>query len=328
VEPVSWRDGLHITGTQIWCDALRAREICFLSRADAVPSARHGQIIATAETVAMLDGGKDRGPETELAVPLGRPFTLGTVRLELLRSGVAIGSASLVVDIDSQRLMYAGDVAPNGADLGGAADLRKCDTLILGTRYGDPRFDFEPVDTVASRLIDFVGEQKAAGRATVVLVNSVGRAMDMVARLGSAGLELSGHRAICLAAQRLRRSGLALAAVRRANAKSGVAPGRVLLWPTSARDALDRVVIPPATSIALLSGDAGDANELAFMRASHGFVWGGSADYESLLGYIAACEPSRIFTTGRFAETMANQLTRRDRPATALGPPVQMNLWG
>ena len=32
--PVVWRDGVHVVGTPIWCDARRARELCFVSRAD------------------------------------------------------------------------------------------------------------------------------------------------------------------------------------------------------------------------------------------------------------------------------------------------------
>ena len=33
--PVSWRDGIHITGTPLWCDALRTRDVCFLSSPNA-----------------------------------------------------------------------------------------------------------------------------------------------------------------------------------------------------------------------------------------------------------------------------------------------------
>ena len=94
-QPVTWRDGVHLTGTSIWCDALRARDVCFVSRANAVTTARHGQLCATAETLALLDSG-DRGrrPSSVLPVPYARPFTLGTRRIELFRSGAGLGAAS------------------------------------------------------------------------------------------------------------------------------------------------------------------------------------------------------------------------------------------
>ena len=34
--PVTWRDGVHLTGTPIWCDARRRRDVCFVSRADRI----------------------------------------------------------------------------------------------------------------------------------------------------------------------------------------------------------------------------------------------------------------------------------------------------
>src|SRR5687767_15843485 len=81
--PVSWRDGVHLTGTSIWCDALRRRDVCFVSAADRVGRLAHGQLIATPTTIALLGAS----PGAHLAVPVRKPFTLGTQRLELIPSG-------------------------------------------------------------------------------------------------------------------------------------------------------------------------------------------------------------------------------------------------
>src|SRR4051812_1616684 len=91
---VSWRDGVHLAGTAIWCDARRTRAVCFASSADARERPGHGQLIATAETLALL--GASGG--AHLAVPWRRPFTLGTVRLELAPSGHGRGGAALAVE--------------------------------------------------------------------------------------------------------------------------------------------------------------------------------------------------------------------------------------
>ena len=37
VAPVTWRDGVHLTGTPIWCDARRRRDVCFVSSASRSP---------------------------------------------------------------------------------------------------------------------------------------------------------------------------------------------------------------------------------------------------------------------------------------------------
>ena len=94
IAPVTWRDGVHLTGTPIWCDARRRRDICFVSSADRVGRTGHGQLIGSPTTLALLSAKGDG----HLAVPLRQRFTLGTLRLELIPSGRGLGAAALHVD--------------------------------------------------------------------------------------------------------------------------------------------------------------------------------------------------------------------------------------
>src|SRR5262245_56415942 len=149
-EPVTWRDGVHITGTAIWCDARRARDVCFASSAERVGRTGHGQLIATAATLAQL--GADG---VHLAAPYRRPFTLGTVRLEIVPTGHALGAAALLVDAGGQRVFYAGVVGANGG-LGELPELRACDTLVVAAPYGRPEHRFPPRDEAADETIAFV----------------------------------------------------------------------------------------------------------------------------------------------------------------------------
>ncbi len=95
---VTWRDGVHVTGTMLWFDARRAREVCVVSSIDRVAragQAGHGQLIATAPTLAMLGvagGAHGVGGGVALATPTRRPFTLGQVQLELVPSGHTLGA--------------------------------------------------------------------------------------------------------------------------------------------------------------------------------------------------------------------------------------------
>ena len=98
---VTWRDGVHLAGTPIWCDARRRRDVCFVSSADRVGSLGHGQLIGTPLTLAMV-ASKGGG---HLAVPVRRPFTLGTLRLELMPSGRGRGAAALHVDMGERTVI-------------------------------------------------------------------------------------------------------------------------------------------------------------------------------------------------------------------------------
>src|SRR5262245_44831781 len=104
---VEWREGVHIVGTPLWCDARHTREACFVSSARVPGARRHRQVLATDVTLRLLPEAHERAKHSTLAVPLGRPFTLGTLRLELFRSGFMPGAASLMIESKGVRVIYA-----------------------------------------------------------------------------------------------------------------------------------------------------------------------------------------------------------------------------
>jgi putative mRNA 3-end processing factor len=329
---ITWRDGIHIHGTPIWCDARRARDVCFVSCAHALSSARHGQLIATAPTLALLDA---QAYGSQLSVPYGRPFTLGTVRLELIRSGHGLGSASLVADVGDRRVLYAGAVNLRGGGPGGAADIRQCDTLAVAASYGDPRFRFPNLDEVVARVMDFVHEVTCAGGVAVLLVSSASKAMDVASRLGdllAAGPSGAGstqpaffaHRGYADAALRLRPAHPTLPRLRRWPGKPP--GGHVLLWPAQRRDALPGP-LPAASRVALVSGNALDSEIVTALAVDTGFAWSNQADCEELIQYIDTSGATHVFLTGRFAEALVRRLGGSRRLFHALGPPRQMNLF-
>jgi hypothetical protein len=330
-QPVVWRSGVHIGGTPIWCDARRARELCFVSRADRVPASQHGQIIATAETLALLSRqGRRPDAASELAVPPGRPFSLGTLRLELFRSGTAVGAASLSVDLGDRRVVYAGSVNPQGGGLGGVADQRPCTVLVLDAHYGDARFRFPPVDDAVAETDALCKRVCSAGGALVLLVTSALKGLDVAHRLDGAGArsgcELLAHRSIHHLAQKLRGAGSDAPPVRRF-AASRVQPGQMLLWPAARRPQLERVGLPGGSEVALVSGAAVDLEALRRARASHGIAWSSQADHPALCRYVEDSGAGSIHLVGRFAEKMAAELVGRGLSARPLGPPVQMSLF-
>jgi len=308
---VSWRDGVHVLGTQVWCDARRARAVCFVSSADRTGRAGHGQLIATAETLALLGAPGD----AHLAAPLRRPFTLGTVRLELVPTGYVVGAAALAVDAGGHRVFYAGAVAPAGRGLGGAAELRPCDTLVVAAPYGAEhhRFDGGPADVVG-----FAHEVLAAGEVPVVLVTSAARGLDVAAALAAAGVAVAGHRAIVDAARRLAGAGLELS-VRRT-----VARGRALVWPVGEHARAAAAVRGLPARVALASGLAVERDRVRALGVDRAIAWSGAADRAALLGFVAASGAAEVAVTGPWAEEIARAIGPRAR---ALGPPRQMPLF-
>jgi putative mRNA 3-end processing factor len=166
--PVSWRDGVHLTGTPIWCDARRRRDVCFLSSADRAGRSGHSQLIATAATLALI-GARDKG---HLAVPLRQRFTLGTVR-----------------------------TTAGGA--GEAGEVRSCDAVVVAAPYGAPDHRFPPLAGAIEATIEWARAQLAEGRGPVLLVDALLDGLEVASRLAADGIAIAGARALRDAAQRI-----------------------------------------------------------------------------------------------------------------------------
>ena len=304
--PVTWRDGVHLTGTPIWCDARRRRDVCFVSSADRIAAAEHGQLIATPITLALVaprvGGGMGAG---HLAAPLRRPFTLGTLRLELIPSGRGLGAAALHVDSRGRTVLYAGPVRTT-ADRD-PAEVRTSDALVVAAPFGKPHHTFEPVADIAGALAAWARTQLVAGIAPVAVVDSAVDGLEVAARLAADGIAVSGSRALRDAARRLENLETL------PDLKITKEP-RLLV-----RVASDKATLPPNAVSALVSGRAIDGHT----GFAAGFAWSFAAGRTQLLAWIEQTRAKDIFVTGACAETIVAQLGKRAR---MLGPPHQMSL--
>jgi putative mRNA 3-end processing factor len=304
--PVSWRDGVHLTGTPIWCDTRRRRDVCFVSSADRVGRAGHGQLIATPATLALL--GADAG---HLAVPVHRPFTLGTTRLELIPSGRGLGAAALHVDLGGRTVLYAGAIRT--VNRNEPAEVRACEAVVVDAGAGDA--ELAPLDDVASRVIDWVRVALVSGKTPVLVVDTVFDAIEVADHLATVGLLATPSRTIRDAVRRVRTHVKIL--------QLGP-PGRERA--PLIRLESDRLKLP---------GDARVVTALVSIRAASGdgvgsgwdatFAWPFVADREQLLHWIEQSRAKYIFLTGDHADAIADELGPRAR---VLGPPRQMALFG
>jgi putative mRNA 3-end processing factor len=335
--PVTWRDGVHLTGTPIWCDARRRRDVCFLSSADRVGRTGHGQLIGTPLTLALL-GARDKG---HLAVPLRQRFTLGTVRLELIPSGRGFGAAALYADVTGKTVLYAGAVRTSAGGVGDPAELRTCDAVVVAAPHGELADRFPPLRAAIDAALEWTRAQLAAGARPVLFVDSLLDGLEVASRVAAEGVGIAGSRALRDAAQRIADlvpspqiidGAIAIGSTITQRSMtpdpgSGVpaiaAPGReprATVWLDSDRAGLARSL-----------GDRPVATALVSARARHGaagydagFVWAAAADRAQLLGWIEATGARDVYVTGACAEAIVGALGDRAR---VIGPPHQMALF-
>lgn len=278
--------------------------MCFVSSADRVVRAGHGQLIGTPITLALV-APEERGAG-HLAVPVHRPFTLGTLRLGLIPSGRCLGAAALHVQSQGSSVLYAGAIRTDGAE------VRACDALVVAAPFGKEHHRFAKRDDVAAQLISWVKRHLAAGKTPVVAVDT---ALD--------GIEVAGVLTdfVVAASRAVRDTRLRVAelapSVRDLQLRApGKEPGVII------RVDGDRMKLPEKSVSALVSGRALDLKGTGF---TDGFPWPFVAGRDELLAWISHTKAKDIFVTGACADAIAAKLGSRAR---VLGPPRQMALFG
>jgi Cft2 family RNA processing exonuclease len=274
-----------------------------VSSADRVVRAGHGQLIGTPTTIALLAGCGSG----HLAVPLRRPFTLGTLRLEAIPSGRTVGAAALHVDTGMRTVLYAAAIRTAGTSE--PAEVRASDAVVVSAPVGEPHHRFAPIDEVADRVAAWVRAQLAAGKAPVLVVDTPLDGLEVAAHLGAAGLQVT-------AAKSLRDAAAVLGATAPALRGPGKEPAVLV------RSEVDRARAASSSQAvtALVSARAIDPQR----GWDATFAWPFVAGRDQLLAWIEQSRAKHVFVTGSCAESIVAALGPRGH---VLGPPQQMALF-
>jgi putative mRNA 3-end processing factor len=318
------REGLHLSGTALALDARRRAELSFVSHAHADHIARHARTIATAATLRLM--AHRLGPlSAPLSVPFNRPFALGPLTLELLPAGHILGSAQLrVTRADGRRVVYTGDLNLAPALTAEPAQVANCDTLVLESTFGHPRYSFPDRSEVLGRVEAWVRAVLERGVTPVLLGYALGKAQEAVAHLTRRGLAVVAHGSICDIAELYRQLGVELGEVRRFDGTWR--PEEVGLFPPHAWR-FQRLVRPRRRETAVLTGWARDRGAARRYGADIAFPLSDHADCRALVEYARATGAREVVTHHGFARELAQELTRAGVQARALGDRQQLSLF-
>ncbi|MCA9666850.1 MAG: hypothetical protein KC503_14720 [Myxococcales bacterium] len=328
-----YRRGLHLRGTVLWFDAPRARDVCFVSSAAISGAHRHEKILCTGETAELLHAlaeahgrGRRVHEPRALVTPYGRPFSLGKLRLELFPAGYVLGSASLLVEHEGRRIVYAGPINPRERPPIERLEARRCDVLVLTGGYaGANRVVLPPAGGVREQIVRFVDAALEAGETPVLLSAVLGEAQELVALLGDRPLRL--HRRIHAVTSVY--AGRGAGGLREATLlpfRATVRPGETLIWPATLRDspALSRL---ERRRVALVSAHAHEERPLGKTALDGAFAYSAQADYSGLLEYVRACQPSTVVLTGGYCAELTGDLSALGITVLQAGPEEQLPLF-
>lgn len=187
-------DGLHLADSILWLDSHFNGELSFLSSASVPVNLTVPQVIATEETVRILEAYKKK--PNALVCQYNRPFSIGRLRMELLPSGSVLGGASLYIETDKGKLLYAPCLQPNSIPTVRKMQVKRANSLILGAFYPDPTVAFPNRKKEKERLSELVRKLIAKNEYPVILCDPVSIAQEITKHLCEEGFPVTVHPAI------------------------------------------------------------------------------------------------------------------------------------
>lgn len=323
--PVELRKpGLHLTGTPLFLDAQRKTELSFISHAHSDHIGRHERVIATSATLKFMAHRLGKLPPASLPAPYNRPFELGPLVLELLPAGHILGSAQLrVIRKDGRRIVYTGDVNPVPSLTAEPLQVAECDTLIIESTFGHPRYAFESKPKVLEKIASWCRELLARNVRPVLLGYPLGKSQEAIKYLGDAGIKVRAHRSVFSICELYRELGVDLKV---SLYEGAMEEGEVAFFPPSHAkgSAISRMA---PRQVAVLTGWAVDPGAHHRYGADLAFCLSDHADFPNLVKYVKATGATEVITHHGFAKELAKALVEEGIDARPLGVRQQLDLF-
>jgi putative mRNA 3-end processing factor len=319
------RGELHVPQSVLFLDARRRRECTFVSHAHGDHIGRHDRTIATAPTLALIRhrlGSRAQGEA--LPIRYYEPFGLGDLTIELFPAGHVLGSAQIRIVRRDVAVCYTGDLCLEPNLTAEAAEVVRCDVLVLESTFGKPRYTFPPKDQVLAQIRAFVDQALLDGCTPVLLGYALGKAQEALKYFGELGYPCRAHPLVHAIDQIYEAHGLSLPNVRQLGPE-GPEKGELVVAPPhlSRSPLLSRI---PRKRTAVLTGWAIGGSNFGWRGVDTAFPLSDHADFPSLLRYARESRASRIFTVHGYAQELATALRAEGIRAEPLEEERQLEL--
>ncbi len=305
--PLHYEQGLFLPELNLWLDPSKRVRRAFVSHAHADHARAHQQVIATPQTLALMQARNLRAGETQ-ALPFNRSLDLKGGRIELFPAGHVLGSAQIRVETASGSLIYTGDFKTRKGLSCEAVGCRTADVLVMETTFGLPRYRFPPAESVRADLIAFCRQALVDGCVPVVMGYSLGKAQEILAILRDHAFEIAVHESIARICEVYRFYGIEFPPYGRLRGQN--LDGCVVVIPPNA-DRKRLLNSIPNTRTAVVTGWGLDPSARFRYGCDAVFPLSDHADYDELLAFVESANPKLVYTLHGSAESFAQDLRAR-----------------
>jgi putative mRNA 3-end processing factor len=249
----------------------------------------------------------------------GESLSINGVKVSLHPAGHVLGSAQVRLEHRGVTWVVTGDYKLQADPTCAPFEPVRCDVLVTESTFGLPVYRWPDPATVAAEIDAWWRANRDAGRTSVILAYSLGKAQRIAALVDPAIGPIVAHGAVMRMVEAYRASGVRLPPIDRVPPRARrVGDGRAL------------VIAPPSVmggSWLNLFGESAVASASGWMLVrgvrrrrglDRGFVVSDHADFPGLMAAIGASDASRVLVTHGFAEPLARLLRERGLDAGVL----------
>ena len=305
---------LRLNQLDLDVDPRRRSRRAFVSHAHSDHLASHDHAYCSVETKVLA---RQRQPTGNFqAIPWDESINVDGSRIRLAPAGHILGAAQLVVEpFGGGRLVYTGDLNLRRRTTTPAAEIVECDTLVIETTFGHPRYRWPSDEESVGMLLEAVRQSIKNSQRPIVVGYALGKAQELAAILIRSGFRVGAEPSVKTFCDIYRELGTDVGEV--ASTSDGDQDFDVLVAsPSFVRGR--RRSGRGHDFIIWASGWAIDRSFRYRMGADVAIPFSDHADFDQLIEYVERARPSRVYTMHGTSE-FARQLRSREVEAEHLG---------
>ena len=243
------------------------------------------------------------------SVDWNEPIFMNGVKVSLHPAGHIIGSAQVRVEYRGEVWVFTGDFKTENDGLSTPFEPVKCNSFITESTFGLPIYKWKPQEVLFNGMKTWIMENKLAGKTSVFIAYSLGKAQRILKPLSETGLPIFAHGAVFNVHQVLINSGWDLPLVKRVTPETTKEElkGCIVIAPSSAEGSpwIKRFT-PYGTGIC--SGWMQVRGNVRRKNADAGFVISDHADWDGLLSAVKATGAEKVYATHGFQSAFSRHL--------------------
>ncbi|MBY0230465.1 MAG: ligase-associated DNA damage response exonuclease [Gemmataceae bacterium] len=256
------------------------------------------------------------------AVEYGTAVDIGGVRVSLHPAGHILGSAQVRVEHRGQVWVVSGDYKTGPDRTCRPFEPVRCHAFITESTFGLPIYRWRPQEEVYGEINAWWRENRAAGKASLLLGYALGKAQRLLAGLDPAIGPIWLHGAVARLTKDYRASGVELPpATYASEAPKGTdwSKGIILAPPSAHGTPWSRKFGP--LSAGLASGWMAIRGTRRRKAVGRGFVFSDHADWPGLLGAIKETGAERVWVTHGYVAVLVRHLRELGLDASSIPTP-------